>query len=112
VRVRCHPDKSATPVELAQILNQDADRVSRLLLEPLQLYAKHAVYKTITIPSWAEQFEAELLSASVGCETARHSSAPSLLTAAASTRCWRRGRRGGGNSRKPANVLPGRAPRT
>jgi curved DNA-binding protein CbpA len=59
-RVKCHPDKTKTPVELSQILNQAADRVSRLLLEPFQLYDKHVVYKTNPIPAWAQQFEAEL----------------------------------------------------
>jgi hypothetical protein len=44
-------------------LNQAADRVSRLLLEPLELYAKHAVDTPCTTPPWAAQFEAELLSA-------------------------------------------------
>jgi curved DNA-binding protein CbpA len=95
VRVRCHPDKTKTPVELAQILNQAADRVSRLLLEPFQLYAKHAVYKTITIPTWAEQFEAELLRARASRDSASFERALPL-TAAASTRCWRSGKRGGG----------------
>ena len=62
-RVSCHPDKNKTPVELSQILNQAADRVSRLLLEPFQLYDRHVVYKTKPIPAWAQQFEAELMCA-------------------------------------------------
>jgi hypothetical protein len=61
VRVRCHPDKTDTPVELAQILNQAADRVSRLILEPFDLYARHTSHTTT--PQWAAQFEADLLRA-------------------------------------------------
>jgi hypothetical protein len=57
VRVRCHPDKTDTPVELAQILNQAADRVAQLLLEPIDLYARHLAGVT---PPWATQFEADL----------------------------------------------------
>jgi hypothetical protein len=60
VRVRCHPDKTDTPVELAQILNQAADRVSRLLLEPFDLYARHTSHTPFTTPQWAAQFEADL----------------------------------------------------
>jgi curved DNA-binding protein CbpA len=63
VRVRCHPDKTDTPVELAQILNQAADRVSRLLLEPFDLYARHTSHTTFTTPQWAAQFESDLLRA-------------------------------------------------
>jgi hypothetical protein len=63
VRVRCHPDKTDTPVELAQILNQAADRVSRLLLEPIDLYARHTSYTPLTTPQWAAQFESDLLRA-------------------------------------------------
>jgi curved DNA-binding protein CbpA len=58
VRVRYHPDRSSAPVLLAQIMNHAADRLTRLLLEPLRLFAKHS--PSFTPPPWVDEFEGEL----------------------------------------------------
>lgn len=67
-RIASHPDRSTAPLELSEIINEAADKVSLLVVESFNLYATH--FNTgfvncngVTRPlvaMWARDFEAQL----------------------------------------------------
>ena len=58
-RVSTHPDRGHDQLELAQIVNQAADRVMGLVAKPFALYDAHFGSEA---PQWALHFEAVLAS--------------------------------------------------